>query len=233
MPTDHREIAFEDAIEEHLLENVDYKKGDKEQFDPNRSLDPTLVLSFIKKTQPKEWEYLKTLQKNKAEETLLDDLCRALDSEHEGCLKVLRHGFKCFGKTFKIAYFAPASGLNPDIQKLYEENRLTVARQLKYSDKHNNTIDLVISLNGIPVVTAELKNPMSGQTWRKAVHQYKNDRDPKDLIFQFKKRTLVHFAVDPDEVYMTTQLKGKSTYFLPFNMGNNNGAGKPGSARKA
>tara|TARA_B100000315_G_scaffold252069_1_gene288088 strand:- start:7595 stop:10588 length:2994 start_codon:yes stop_codon:yes gene_type:complete len=227
MPTDHKEIAFEDAIEEHLLNQDDYKKGDKEKYDPKRSLDPAEVLSFIKKTQPKEWVYLKNLQKDKAEETLLDDLCRALDSEHEGCLKVLRHGFKCFGKTFKVAYFAPASGLNPDIQKLYRENKLTITRQLKYSDKHNNTIDLVISLNGIPVVTAELKNPMSGQTWRKAVHQYKKDRDPKDLIFQFKKRTLVHFAVDPDEVYMTTQLKGKSTYFLPFNMGNNNGRGNP------
>ncbi|MCK5506669.1 MAG: type I restriction endonuclease subunit R, partial [Thermodesulfovibrionia bacterium] len=186
-----------------------------------------VVLKFIKETQPKEWEYLENLQKDKAGETLLDDLCRALDSEHEGCLKVLRHGFKSFGKTFKIAYFAPASGLNPDIQKLYEQNRLTITRQLKYSDKHNNSLDVVLSLNGIPVVTAELKNPMTGQTWRNAVYQYRNDRDQKDFIFQFKKRTLVHFAVDPDEVYMTTRLKGKSTRFLPFNIGRNNGAGNP------
>ena len=226
MPGQHTELNFEDAIEEHLLANG-YEKGDKDLYDPQRALDPTEVIKFIKETQPKEWEYLENLQKDKAEETLLDDLCRALDSEHEGCLKVLRHGFKSFGKTFKIAYFAPSSGLNPDIQKLYEQNHLTVTRQLNYSDKYNNSLDVVLSLNGIPVVTAELKNPMTGQTWRNAVYQYQNDRDQKDLIFQFKKRTLVHFAVDPDEVYMTTRLRGKSTRFLPFNMGKDNGAGNP------
>jgi type I restriction enzyme R subunit len=226
MPGIHTEGTFESAIEGHLLTHG-YEKGDNETYDPQRALDPAVVLGFIKETQPKEWEYLENLQKDRAEETLIDDLCRALDSEHEGCLKVLRHGFKSFGKTFRIAYFAPASGLNPDIEKLYEQNRLTITRQLKYSDKHNNSLDVVLSLNGIPLVTAELKNPMTGQTWRNAVYQYRNDRDRKDLIFHFKKRTLVHFAVDPDEVYMTTRLRGKSTRFLPFNMGKNNGAGNP------
>jgi type I restriction enzyme R subunit len=88
-------------------------------------------------------------------------------------------------------------------------------------------VDVVLSLNGIPVATAELKNPLTGQTWRNAVQQYQNDRDPKDQIFQFKKCALVHFAVDPDEVYMTTRLNGRSTYFLPFNKGNDNAAGNP------
>ena len=88
-------------------------------------------------------------------------------------------------------------------------------------------LDLALSLNGIPLATAELKNPMTGQTWRDAVRQYKSDRDPKDLIFRFRKRTLVHFAVDPDQVYMTTRLSGKSTYFLPFNQGDGNAAGNP------
>lgn len=221
------EIAFEAAIEDHLFSKAGYTKGDKDAFDPERGLDPSVLLAFIQETQPKEWEYLKNLQKDRAEQILLGDLCRALDSEHEGCLTVLRHGFKCFGKTFHAAYFAPASGLNPETQALYAANRLTVTRQLKYSDKHNNTIDLVLSLNGIPIATAELKNPMTGQTWRSAIHQYRNDRDPNDLIFQFKKRTLVHFAVDPDEVYMATRLTGKSTYFLPFNLGNGTGAGNP------
>ena len=86
---------------------------------------------------------------------------------------VLRHGFKCFGKLFRVAYFAPASGLNPETQRLYAANRLTVTRQLQYSTKHDNTLDLVLSLNGIPVATAELKNPMTGQTWRNAIYQYK------------------------------------------------------------
>jgi type I restriction enzyme R subunit len=227
MPGQHTETAFESAIEDHLLTKAGYTKGDKDAFDPERGVDPTVLLSFVQETQPKEWAYLKNLQKDKAEKILLDDLCRALDSEHEGCIMVLRHGFKCFGKLFRVAYFAPASGLNPETKKLYAANRLTVTRQLKYSNKHSNTLDLVLSLNGIPITTAELKNPMTGQTWRSAIFQYQNDRDPKDLIFQFKKRTLVHFAVDPDEVYMTTRLSGKGTHFLPFNLGNGNGGGNP------
>ena len=185
------------------------------------------MIGFIKETQVKEWEALYKLQKEKTEEILIDDLCKALNSDYEGCLKVLRHGFKCFGKTFRVAYFAPASGLNPDTQKLYSANKLTITRQLKYSNKNKNSIDTVLSINGIPIVTIELKNPMTSQTWRNAIHQYKNDRDPRETIFQFKKRALVHFAVDTDEVYMTTQLKGNKTYFLPFNLGNNNGAGNP------
>lgn len=226
MPTDHREIAFEAAIEAHLLEHG-YTKADPANFDPVLGLDPTILLPFIQETQPKEWEYLKNLQKDQAEEMLLDELCKALNSENQGCLKVLRHGFKCFGKTFKAAFFAPASGMNPDTQRQYAANRLTVTRQLVYSDKHSNSLDLVLSLNGIPIVTAELKNPMTNQTWMNAVHQYKHDRDPKDLIFQFKKRALVHFAVDPDEVHMATRLSGTATSFLPFNRGNQLGAGNP------
>jgi type I restriction enzyme R subunit len=126
-----------------------------------------------------------------------------------------------------VAYFAPASGMNPDTQALYAANRLTITRQLRYSAKHGNTLDVTLALNGIPVATLELKNPMTAQNWRHAVTQYKNDRDPSDLIFQFKKRTLVHFAVDTDEVYMTTRLSGKSTRFLPFNRGCGGGAGNP------
>jgi type I restriction enzyme R subunit len=227
MPGQHTETAFESAIENHLLTKAGYKKGDRKTFDQARGFDPTVLLDFVRETQPEGWAYLKNIQKDKAEATLLDDLCRALNSDHEGCLAVLRHGFKCFGKLFRVAYFAPASGLNPETQRLYAANRLTVTRQLPYSKSYHNTLDLVLSINGIPIVSAELKNPMTGQTWRNAIHQYKADRDPKDLIFKFKKRTLVHFAVDPDEVYMTTRLSGNATRFLPFNLGNGTGAGNP------
>lgn len=227
MPGRHTEYAFETAIEHHLITAGGYEKGDRDGFDTERSLFVGDVIAFIRKTQPKEWEYLANLQKEKAEETLIDDLCRALNSSHEGCLSVLRHGFKSFGKLFRAAYFAPASGMNPDTQALYAANRLTITRQLRYSAKHGNTLDVTLALNGIPVATLELKNPMTAQTWRHAVTQYKNDRDPSDLIFQFKKRTLVHFAVDTDEVYMTTRLSGKSTRFLPFNRGCGGGAGNP------
>src|SRR5690554_2698157 len=113
MPGQHTEHAFETAIEHHLTSAGGYEKGDREAFDPVRALFPADVIAFIQATQPKEWEYLANLQKEKAEGILLDDLCRALNSEHEGCLSVLRHGFKCFGKLFRMAYFAPASGMNP------------------------------------------------------------------------------------------------------------------------
>ncbi len=236
MVVDHRERAFETAIEHHLTTAGGYAKGDREGFDPHRAIFPAEVLAFIRATQQDEWAYLEGIQKDRAEETLLDDLCRALDSEHEGCLSVLRHGFKCFGKRFHVAYFAPASGMNPETQDRYEANRLTVTRQLRYSPKHGNTLDVTLALNGIPVATAELKNPMTAQNWRHAVTQYKNDRDPADLIFQFKRRTLVHFAVDPDQVYMATRLSDKKTYFLPFNKGCDGGGGNrenPGGYKTA
>jgi len=227
MTVNYKEIAFENAIEWYLTKHGGFEKGDKTTFDPEKGLDPTQIIAFIQETQPKEWKYLENILKDKAGDTFIDELCKALNSEHEGCISVLRHGFKCYGKAFKVAFFAPASGLNPDTKKLYDANKLTITRQLKYSNKHGNSIDVVLSLNGLPLATLELKNPMSGQTWLNAIRQYQNDRDPNDLIFQFKKRTLVHFAVDTDEAYMTTHLKGKSTYFLPFNKGYNFGAGNP------
>src|SRR5262245_44903746 len=227
MPGQHTETAFETAIEHVLVNSGGFMHGDRDQCDRERAIDSKVFISFVQQTQPKEWEYLKKLQKDKAEETLIEDLCRALDSEHEGCLSVLRHGFKSFGKQFHAAYFAPASGMNPDTQKLYAANRLTLTRQLHYSTKNENCLDVTLSLNGIPVATVELKNPMTGQTWRNAVHQYKYDRDPTDKILQYKKRALVHFAADTDEVYMTTRLAGDKTYFLPFNKGCGTGAGNP------
>ncbi|MBU4219636.1 MAG: DEAD/DEAH box helicase family protein [Actinobacteria bacterium] len=227
MPGQHTEQAFETAIERYLIASGGYERGDPDVFDRERCIDPGVFLAFVKETQPKEWEYLENLQKDGAGEILLDDLCRALDSEHEGCLSVLRHGFKCFGKLFHAAYFAPASGLNPETRRLYDANRLTITRQLRYSDRHGNTLDVVLGMNGIPVATIELKNPMTAQTWRHAVTQYKNDRDPADIIFLFKKRAIVHFAVDTDEVYMTTRLAGGKTRFLPFNRGCGTGMGNP------
>ncbi len=227
MAGQHTEHAFETAIEQHLTTLGGYASGDPKAYDPERALFPQEVLAFVRATQEKEWAYLENLQKDKAAETLLDDLCRALNSEHEGCLSVLRHGFKCFGKLFRMAYFAPASGMNPDTQRLYAANQLSITRQVHYSNRNDNSVDVTLALNGIPVATAELKNPMTGQTWRNAVHQYKNDREAVDLFFQFKRRTLVHFVVDTDEVYMTTRLSGGKTYFLPFNKGCGSGAGNP------
>ena len=225
MPVDHTERAFEDSIEHRLLTVAGYVKADRDNFDRERALDPTVFIPFVKETQPETWESLEKIHGSDTEAVVLDDLCKAMDSQ--GSLAVIRHGFKCFGKLMRVAFFAPAHSMNPDTERLYAANRLTVTRQLHYSTKNENSIDVVLSLNGIPVVTAELKNPMSGQNVEHAKQQYRTDRDPRERIFEFKKRSLVHFAVDPDEVYMTTRLDGKKTRFLPFNLGDGTAAGNP------
>jgi len=225
MTVDHKERAFEDAIEHHLITKGGYGKTDQASFDQDRALDATLLIPFVQETQLDAWQSLEKILGSNTEGALLDDLCKAMDSR--GCLDVLRHGFKCYGKALSVAYFRPAHGMNPETQKLYAANKLAVTRQLLYATTSSKSLDVTLSLNGIPIATAELKNPLTTQTVEDAKHQYKNDRDPNELIFQFKKRTLVHFAVDPDEVYMTTRLKGKETQFLPFNKGNGTGAGNP------
>lgn len=225
MPIDHREKAFESAIEHHLVTCAGYVKTEQGQFHQERALDPTQFTPFVQETQPRTWERLRKLLADRTEETLLDDLTKSMDTR--GSLDVLRHGFKCYGEPVKAAYFKPATRMNPDELALYEKNRLTVVRQLLFKATSSQALDLTLCLNGIPVVTAELKNPMTSQDVQHAMWQYRNDRDPNDLIFHFKKRALVHFAVDPDLVYMTTRLTGKSTYFLPFNKGDGMGAGNP------
>ena len=225
--SNYNEAAFESAIEIYLSEHDTYIKRDHTQFDRKLCIDRSIFCEFVKESQPKEWEYLEQIHKEKTSGYLINDLSRALDSDQEGCLNVLRHGFKCYGKTIKGAYFKPVTGMNPDTKVLYESNKLTIVRQVRYSESHNNSIDVVLTVNGIPVVTMELKNQMTGQNVSHAKHQYMTDRDPQDKIFQFKKRSLVNFAVDTDEVFMTTRLNKKGTYFLPFNKGNNNGKGNP------
>jgi type I restriction enzyme R subunit len=225
MPVDHKEKAFETAIEHHLITSAGYSKAEQAFFDQQRVIDPVQFLDFLKDTQSNTLKKVRNLLGNETETVLLDELCKAMDSR--GSLDVLRHGFKCFGESIKVAYFRPRHSMNPDELALYEKNRLTVVRQLLFKASTSQAPDLTLCLNGIPVLTAELKNPMTGQNVNNAIWQYQNDRDPNDLLFQFKKRTLVHFAVDPDLVYMTTRLAGKSTHFLPFNKGDGFGAGNP------
>jgi|GEM_PF-893564 len=120
MSKSYSEYAFETAIEERLKTTGGYERVNSEAFDTGRALFSAGVISFIKETQPEQWRYLEDLQKERAEETLLEDLCHALNSEYEGCLSVIRHGFKCFGRLFRVAYFAPPSHMNPDTRRLYE-----------------------------------------------------------------------------------------------------------------
>lgn len=230
----HTEARLEDAIIEHLTAQggyvlMDYREGEaKERYDRARALDPALVLGFIQATQDKVWKSLQAIHGPETGKVVLDHLVKELDTK--GMLKVLRQGFKCYGKKLLVAVFAPNNRMNADTLALYGKNVLSVTRQLYYSADHSKSLDLVLFLNGLPVATAELKNPLSGQTVEDAKKQYKKDRDHREPIFDFAKRTLVHFAVDQDLVFMTTRLSGDKTYFLPFNLGNHGHAGNPPAA---
>lgn len=216
------EAAFENAIEATLL-NDGYARVDAKSFDRELAIFPEEVLSFIRATQCGVWDKLEALHGAQTGERVLESLCKWLDTH--GALTTLRHGFKCFGKTLRIAFFRPAHGLNPELEARYQSNRLGLTRQLHFSARNEKSLDVVLSVNGIPVVTLELKNPLSGQTAADAIHQYRNDRDPREPIFAFAQRTQVHFAVDTEAAHMATRLAGSATYFLPFNRGDHGGAG--------
>ena len=216
------EAAFETAIESVLLADG-YHKLPSAAFDRERAIFPEEVLEFIRSTQAKQWEKLQSLHGEECGKRVLEALCKWMETH--GVLATLRHGFKCFGKTLRLAFFRPAHGLNRELESNYQANRLGLTRQLHFSTQSEKSLDVVLSLNGVPVVTLELKNPLTGQTAANAIHQYRHDRDSRELIFQFTKRTLVHFAVDTEEVQMTTRLAGLGTHFLPFNRGNQGGAG--------
>jgi type I restriction enzyme R subunit len=229
----HTEAKLEDAIEYALLHEGGLSKGHSQDFDNARALEPASVLAFIQRTQAKAWQSLQAIHGANADTLLLDSLCKELDTK--GMLKVLRHGFKCQGKLLRVAFFAPSNGLNPDTLALYGQNRVSVTRQLYFSEKDNKSLDMVLFINGLPIVTAELKSVMSGETVEDAKLQYKTKRDPLEKLFEFKKRALVHFAVDQDLVFMTTRLSGGKTVFLPFNLGcpitpTETGAGNPPAA---
>ena len=220
----HSEAAFETVIEHHLLGHG-YVAVSRDGFDRERAIFPSVVLDFIKDTQPKEWAKLEALHGPKTGEQVLTDLCKWMDAN--GSLATLRHGFKCYGRTLFVAYFKAAHELNPELEERYAKNRLGLTRQLRFSTRSEKSLDVTLSVNGIPIATLELKNAMTGQTVEHARRQYKQDRDPRETIFEFKKRTLVHFAVDTDTVLMTTRLAGSATHFLPFNKGDGGGAGNP------
>lgn len=220
----HSEAAFETVIETYLLTHG-YVAVDPAGFDRGRAIFPETVLAFIKETQPKDWSRLEALHGDRTGEQVLTDLCKWLDAN--GSLATLRHGFKCYGRTLHVAFFKAAHGLNPELEARYAANRLGITRQLHFSPRSEKSVDVTLSLNGIPVATAELKNPLTGQTVIQARKQYRQDRDPREPIFEFKRRTLVHFAADTEAVFMTTRLAGQATRFLPFNRGHNGGAGNP------
>ena len=229
----HKEISFETEICDHLAAHGWlYAEGDTADYDRARALFPADVLAWVQATQPKAWE---TLEKNhgaNAGETLLARLRDQIDQR--GTLDVLRQGFELLGlkQALQMAQFKPALAINPDILARYAANRLRVVRQVRYSLHNENSIDLVLFLNGIPVATAELKTDFT-QSIGDAIDQYRFDRLPRpkgqaaEPLLSFPNGALVHFAVSNSEVAMVTKLDGPATDFLPFNQGDHGAAGNP------
>lgn len=226
---ENKEIRFEQDIETSLTTYGKWKKEtfNESNFDPIIGLDCQKLLGFVQKTQPKQWARHQRNYNNDGEVKFLQRFNQEVETH--GMLHVLRNGIKDRGVRFKVAYFKPASELNDETMEKYEANSFTCTRQFAYSPNNHKTIDMVLSLNGIPLVALELKNQYTGQTVENAKLQFQKDRDPKELVFRFNRRFLVYFAVDHTDVYMTTKLDGKKTYFLPFNQGSN-GPGRVGGA---
>lgn len=220
-----KEITFESEIEYSLLQNGGYIKGGPKDYNREYAIDIVLLFRFLKDSQPQEWKKLISKHGAHAEANFLKKLHKDLDTH--GMLHLLRHGIVDAPAKFSLCYFKPASGMNQTNLALYEKNILSITRQVRYSLKNENSIDVVLFINGLPFSTVELKNAITGQTVENAKRQYMKDRDPRELLLSFKSRCLVHFAVDTDEVWMTTRLKNMDTYFLPFNKGNQGGKGNP------
>ncbi|WP_214650055.1 DEAD/DEAH box helicase family protein [Palleronia pontilimi] len=231
----------EDVLQEHLIESLVSTQGylrrvgsEKSRgyageihFDKPLAMDRELVIRFLKETQAESWEKLEQHYSRSAEDVLFKQLDKAL--KDRGLLDVLRQGLKIVpGIPFVFCYFRPASGLEPKRIVEYEANILSVMDEVVYSQKHGNRIDVVLSLNGLPIATIEAKNLLTGTTFRHAEKQYRSDRSPaNEPLLTFKRGALVHFAIDEDNVSMTARLQNGKTRFLPFNRGRDGGAGNP------
>jgi type I restriction enzyme R subunit len=209
-PTEKR---FEEHIEDHL-KTIGYSTSHFSEYDRNLCLIRDHVIDFIKRTQPEEWGRLQEIYDVDTENKILSRISSEISKR--GIIDVLRHQVVDRGVYLNLCYFEPKSDLNPDHLKLYQSNQFTVVRQLHYSNQNENSIDMVLFLNGLPIVTMELKNQLTGQNVKHSENQYRNDRDPKEPLLNFK-RCMVHFCVDNDRVSMTTRLSGPKTFFLPYN----------------
>jgi len=220
----HKENVFESEIVSYLT-STQWVEGSSTGYDQKLALYPEDLITYIKTTQPQAYEKMQKREGAKTDEVLCKHVAKEMDKQ--GSLYYLRKEVKYIGSKFKLCQFKPELH-NPDIQAKYDANILRVVRQVYYSAKNKNSIDLVLFLNGIPIATLELKTDFT-QNVQDAIKQYQYDRKPKgEPLLEFKKRALVHFAVSNDEVYMATRLAGAKTFFLPFNKGRADGsAGNP------
>jgi type I restriction enzyme R subunit len=222
----HYESTLEKIITEHLTDNG-WLLGDKTNYDRGVGLDRVELFKFLKASQNNSLQKLFQLHGNeeKAKQKLVERLIKEIESN--GIIHVLRKGITDLGVKVYLAYFIPENFLSDEGIKEYEANRVTVTRQIKMSETNvNDSIDLTFLLNGLPVATAELKAQTAGQNVKDAMKQFRFDRKPNDLIFS--KRSLVNFAIDENDVFMTTKLQGASTVFLPFNQGTAGGGSAGG-----
>ena len=224
----HRERTVQEHLISQLVTGQGYlRRNAKADYDRALAMDRELVLRFLQDTQPDEWAKLVTHYATSAEDTLFTQLTRAL--KDRGLLDVLRSGLKIVpGIRFSLCFFRPASGIEPNRIAEFEANILSVMDEVEYSQKHGGRLDVVLFLNGLPVATIEAKNLLTGSTFRHAERQYRTDRSPAgEPLLTFKRGALVHFALDEDNVSMTTRLQNGKTRFLPFNRGREGGAGNP------
>ncbi|MBR3639810.1 MAG: type I restriction endonuclease subunit R, partial [Clostridia bacterium] len=223
--TDTTEKRFEEDIESFFVSAEGGYTKTPDTYDPKLGLYPGTLLSFIKRSQPREWARFESMNAVDPEKKFCIAFNNACDMD--GLLHVLRHGFKHRGISFRVCYFKPESTLAKLALEQYGQNIFNCVRQWHYSADNNNSVDMMLALNGIPVFAFELKNQFTGQSVENAKRQWKTDRDPREICFQFDKRILAYFCVDLYEAWMTTKLAGDKTYFLPFNQGSR-GAGNDG-----
>jgi type I restriction enzyme R subunit len=224
----HKEKVLQDHLIAELVSGAGYEHRDpKVDYDRALAMDKALVLRFVRNTQPEAWEKLSQHYTASAEDVFFKQLDKAL--KDRGLLDVLRKGIKIVpGIILSLCYFRPASGLEPKRVTEYQANILSVMDEVEYSQKHGGRLDMVLFVNGLPVVTIEAKNLLTGSTFRNAEKQYRDDRSPAgEPLLTFKRGALVHFALDEDNASMTTRLMNGKTRFLPFNRGRDGGAGNP------
>lgn len=219
------EKRFEEDITASFLSPSGGYTHNNDVYVADLGLFPETLVRFVQRTQPREWKRFELQNSGDVARKFCLSFNSACDTY--GLLEVLRHGFKHRGITFRVCYFRPESSLNQTAAALYAKNEITCNRQWFYSAETHNSVDMVLAINGIPVFAFELKNQYTGQNVENAKRQWMFDRDPRETCFQFNKRILGYFCVDQLEVWMTTKLAGKDTYFLPFNQGSN-GAGSDG-----
>lgn len=224
------EKQFESNIEAFLISpDGGYEKATDAGYASSSSiaLDIHTLVGFVKATQPTQWQRFEKQCNSDPYEKFYK--CFEDAVQMDGLLSVMRHGFKHRGMDFKVCYFKPESTLNDVAVKRYKQNVCQCIRQWHYSEQNNNSVDMMLAINGIPVVAIELKNQLTGQTVDNAKLQWQYDRDQREPAFWLNHRILAYFAVDLYEAWMATELKGADTYFLPFNQGSN-GAGNDGGA---